>query len=167
MSARVPDFGAERAEALVDRIEPRRRSKRHRIPQRAEDPCAARAAAGRPLSMSEMRVLSASTSSTRSAGCWLCSCIAAVKRAISLVSRSSRSAGARTLLPLERIDAVIDVAHAVFDRAHAVLEGIDLDRVLHLLGEMHLEVGELADRRGDIVEAPRQRPTCPSRGPAT
>ena len=83
------------------------------------------------------------------------SCSAAVKRAISRVT-ISRSCGRQRLRAARGVDAVIDVAHAVLDGAHAVVEGIDLDRVLHLLGEMHLQFGELADRRGDVVEPARQ-----------
>ena len=65
--------------------------------------------------------------------------------------------GRQRRLPLERVDAVVDAAHALLDRGHAVLERLGLDRILDLVGEMHLEFCELAHRRGHIVEAPRQR----------
>lgn len=45
----------------------------------------------------------------------------------------------------------------MFYRLHAVLESHRLDRILHPVGIVNLQLGQLANGRGDIVEATRQR----------
>ena len=65
--------------------------------------------------------------------------------------------GLQRLLLFERVDAVVDVADAAFDRCHAVLERLARHRIFDPIGIVNLKLSELADGRRHVVQTPCQR----------